>query len=146
MTKEFTINDLLRSTKSVDKFGELAVLIELFKKGFSVEWHGSRSSFDILADSIKVEVKSCNYDNDWAKKDNIIGGFDRINPEKFDYLVCVSFDGNFDNIRFFIFNKKEVKTFSDVKWKNSPGLKNLTLVKDDKKSQRLIKISEGRWG
>src|SRR3989344_9249110 len=107
MTKQFTINDLLKATKSVDKFGELYVLIKLADKGFNVEWHGSKGSFDILANNIKIEVKSCNYDNDWAKKAKVIGGFDRINPEKFDYLICISFNENFDNIRSFIFTKEE---------------------------------------
>ena len=121
------------------------MLIKLADKGFNVEWHGSKRSFDILANNMKIEVKSCNYDNDWAKKAKVIGGFDRINPEKFDYLICISFNENFDNIRSFIFTKEESKEFPDVVWKDSPRLKNLTFTMDDDESMRLIKLSENKW-
>lgn len=145
MEEKFTIYDLLKATKRVDKFGELAVLIQFINKGFNVEWHGSKHPFDILADKLEIEVKSCNYDNKWAKKDNLLGGWDRINPEKFQYLVCVSFNGNFNDVRYFIFSKEEAKSFPNVAWKKSPGLKNLTLRRGDGESEHFVKSSENRW-
>lgn len=145
MTEKLTVSKLLKATKSVDKFGELSVLVELVNRGFDVEWHGGRGSFDILANNKRIEVKSCNYDNDWAKKDRVFGGFDRIKPDRFDSLVCVSFDGNYDNVRYFIFTSKEAKLFPDAKWKNSQGQKNLTLVRDNEWSDKIARSSENRW-
>ena len=145
MDKEFSVEKLLNLTKSVDKFGEIYVLSELVRRGFDVEWHGSRERFDIKAEDYEIEVKSCNYDNNWAKNRNLIGGFDRIDPSKFDYLVCVSFNSEFKDVRCFIFTKTEVKKFVDAVWENAVGKKTLNLVRNDKKSNKLIDASENKW-
>jgi hypothetical protein len=142
----FDINELINVTKSVDKFGELKVLIKLANLGYDVVWHGSKKSFDILVNRSKeIEVKSCNYDNRWAKRDNAIGGWDRINPKKFDFLVCVSFNKDFKDIRYFIFTSEEAEQFSNTKWKNAVGLKNLILIRNNLESEELVRISEDKW-
>ncbi|MEY4731296.1 MAG: hypothetical protein RL681_242 [Candidatus Parcubacteria bacterium] len=138
-----TIQDVLRSTKNVDKFGELAVLAKLSEYGYKVEWHGGREPFDILADGKKIEVKSCNYDNEWATKSNLVGGWDRINPAKFDYLVCVSFNKDFENVRYFIFTNDEARKFEQTKWKTSRELKGLVWKKDVENPQ--MADSENNW-
>ena len=65
--------------------------------------------------------------------------------KKFDYFVCVAFDDNHNNIRYFIFSKEDVEKFPNVVWKNTPELKNITLNRDGKELDQIIKDSENKW-
>jgi len=132
------IDELLNATQNVDKFGELSVLVKLSEK-HKVEWFGGRDKFDILVDNIvRVEVKSCNRDNKWAKSKNWVGGFGRIDPTKFNILVCTSFDKYRKNQRFFIFYHDETLEFDEAK---EHGLKNLNLAEENP----IIQSSEDKW-
>ena len=61
----------------------------------------------------------------WLKISNLIGGWDRIDlnrAREFDYLVCVSFDKDMLNRRFFIFTKTETSSFPLVRWSKGKEL------------------------
>lgn len=120
-------------------FGKKIILNELLKRGLEPKTYSHQI---ILNNCLVIDFKTCNYDNNTAKRTNCFGGFDRINPARFDYLICVSFDGQFNNIRYFIFSKKEAGFFKD---KNSLGLKNLTLITGKSKSEHFAKSSEDMW-
>lgn len=126
-------------------FGKNAVTEELKKQGFNVSQGIDKEYRGILADDLKIETKSCNYDNRWAQKGNVLGGWDRINPEKFDYLVCVTFDGASENVRYFIFSKQETELFPKIFWKDKLNLRNLTLINGEKRTEEIVKSSENRW-
>lgn len=132
---------LLVSCKDVAKFGELYV-IRLLADEFpnrQIEWFGGRKPFDILFDGKKIEVKSCNKDNQWAKSENIIG-FDQIDPNKFDFLICVSFNGNFKDIRYYVFSRDECLTFPKAIWgKNkNDDLRKLEIPNQSTTIQELV--------
>ena len=134
-------------TNSTHSFGENAVIEELKKRGFNVTFGYKKEYRGILVNGLKVETKSCNYDNQWAQKKDLLGGWDRINPEKFDYLICVTFDNAFENVRYLIFSKKETELFLKIFWKNdeTSNLRNLTLKNEEKETDELVKLSENRW-
>ena len=83
---------------NTNSFAKKTTLNELKKRGFDIK----KISRDFLVNQKIINVRGCNSDNRWARKDRAIG-WNRINPEKFDYLVCVSFNSNFKNVRYFIF-------------------------------------------
>ncbi len=126
------------NTSSIAKF---SVSDELQKKGFTVHYYGK----DFLVNGKVVNVKGCNYNNDWVRKINSLGGWDRIDPNRFDYFIGVSFDESGNNVRYFIFSKEETQEFDNAAWKDSQGLKNLTLYKNNDDSERIIKSSEDQW-
>ncbi|MFA5830861.1 MAG: hypothetical protein WC878_03475 [Candidatus Paceibacterota bacterium] len=115
--------------------------MELKKQGFIV----SRAGGDLQVGNKKVQIKCCNSDNQWAKSRNVLGGWDRIDSENFDYLICVVFDNGFDWVRYFIFPQSEVKDFPQAVWRNARTLKNLTLIKDEERTEEIVKGSENRW-
>ena len=130
---------------STHHFGKIVVIEELEKRGFNVVWNTNKEYKGILANGLKIEIKSCNYDNKWAQKVNALGGWDKINPEKFDYLVCVTFDKMFENVRYFIFSKQETKLFPKAVWKNTLNLRKLDLINGEKQTEEIVKSSENRW-
>lgn len=138
------IQNIKNNRFSTRSFGKKIIIDELKKRGFDIDF---QNRILILDNRLKVDFKTCNLDNDWAKKDNCVGGFDRINPDRFDYLICVSFGNNHEGIRYLIFSKKETGEFPDIFWKdkNFLGLKNLTLIRGDEESERIIKSNENRW-
>lgn len=123
------------------RHGEESVIEQLKKRGFIV----TRDTCGILVNNFRIQTKSCNSDNLWAQKVNAFGGWDKINPEKFDYLVCTVFDTTGKDVRYLIFSKQEAEKFNKIFWKGAPNLKNLTLIKGEKQTEEIIKLSENRW-
>src|SRR3989338_4704472 len=116
---------------------------ELEKRRFPVRYGRGGS---LLVNQKRINVRGCNYDNDWARRINALGGWDKINPEGFDYLICVSFDGKHEDVRFFVFTKEEVLKFSTTPLAGrESGLKNLELFRNNEKSDRIVKSSENKW-
>lgn len=122
-----SISDLIEVCKNVDIYGELLTVVELSKDHKDIEWLGGhRNPYDIKCDGKGIEVKSCNRDNPWAtrtreKEDSSFeSGYDHVNPEKFDYVVCVSFNGEFKEPAFYIFDKKETQKFRLSRFKPKP--------------------------
>lgn len=129
---------------STNKIAKQLAFDEMTKQGFNV----SASGKDLLIDGkLVINVKGCNRDNEWAKKTNYLGSWDRIDPDRFDYFVGVSFDNGGNNVRYFVFSKDETKNFPDICWKDkcSSGFKNLSITKDDEDSGATIKSSEDKW-
>jgi len=127
MSELTNVSDLIRLCKNVPIRGELLTLVELSKNHKDLIWKGgSRCDFDIECDGEKIEVKSCNVDNNWAKgqlkKDHSFkSGFDKIYPDRFNFLVCVSFKSDFSDIKYYVFKPAEVRLFQMGKWrKNFP--------------------------
>ena len=149
-----TVSDLVRLCKSVPLYGELVTLIELSKHHKDLKWKGgARFSYDIECDGKKIEVKSSNVDNEWAQKErekdpSFQSGFDNINPDKFDYLVCVSFRQTFTEPKpkFYVFTKDEVKLFDKARWKRVPNAFMIEIRNySDEKRNKAIKESKDAW-
>lgn len=59
----------------------------------------------------KIQIRCCNRDNRLCRQRKLLCSFDRIQPSKFDYLVCVCFD-RYNNVHgHYIFSKEEVQKF-----------------------------------
>ena len=112
---------------------------ELRKRGFSFIKNG----WSFIVNEKKINIRGCNTDNGMAQKTG--PGWNRLDPERFDYFICVSFDNNLNNIRYFIFSKKEVEEFPFVVWKNTPKLKNIMYKQNDDKLDKIVKESENKW-
>lgn len=130
----------------------LPLLLNSQKNHKDLVWKGGpRFSYGIECDGKKIEVKSCNIDNDWAKKlrgrDNSFeSGFDKIYPDLFDYLVCVSFKNDFSDVRYYVFKPDEVRLFQKGKWKNFPEAYTLEVRNHhDDKLNAIIRNSEDAW-
>ena len=133
---------------NTNRFAQNVVSDELKKREFSV----IQSGRNFMVNQKIINVRGCNYDNDWArnfrtKKGAVLGGWDKLNPEKFDYLICVSFSEAFNNVLYFIFTQKDVLLLFPITTLGGRerGLKNLTLFENDEESHRIIKDSENRW-
>lgn len=124
---------------NTNSFAKSVVLDELKKKGFNV----IQSGRDFIINQKRINIRGCNTDNEWAQKTG--PGWNRLDPEKFDYFICVIFDSNLNNIRYFIFSKKDVEKFPYVVWKNTPKLKNIMLKQDDDNLKQIIENSENGW-
>jgi len=151
--------DIIQSCKiNTSICGELQTLVELLKlnRFNKVQWIGGnryhKEHCDILCDNLKIEVKSCNRDNSWAlkeiKKDpSFNSGFDRVNTYNFNYIVCVSFDNEFKDTKFFIFNSKEADKFRESRWKSAKGTKNIEIRKyENEELNKIIVDSRDAWG
>jgi len=146
------VSELIQICKNVSLHGELLTLVELSKNHGNVVWKGgSRFSYDIECDGKEIEVKSCNIDNDWAKgerkKDHSFkSGFDKIYPDRFDYLVCVSFRNDFSDVKFYVFESEDVRLFQKGKWKQFKEAYTLEVRKhQDNKRNASIKNSKDAW-
>lgn len=118
---------------TTNSFARGVAMIELNKRGINFNRK-------------EIAIRGCNYDNAWAKHINLIGGWDRLDPEKFNQFILVSFNKNYKDIRYFIFTAQEVRQFTDIRWKDeNKKLKYLNLLRNDKTSDHLIKLSENRW-
>jgi len=118
---------------TTNSFAKGAAIRELNRRGINFYENG-------------IAIRGCNYDNAWAKRINLVGGWDRLDPEKFNHFILVSFNKNYKDIRYFIFTAQEVRKFTDVKWKNeSRQLKCLSLFRNNTESDCLIRLSENLW-
>lgn len=68
--------------------GEWLVMDQLIKNGHSPTLQSGQADVDILlSDGSGVEVKSATWDSDFGG----VYRFDRIKPDKLDFLICVLF-------------------------------------------------------
>lgn len=131
------------SKTSTKAFARKTALNELKNKGFAV----TKDKHDFKFNEKRINIRGCNYNNSWAKKYNLVGGWDKLNPEKFDYFICVSFDENFKNVRYFIFIQDEVQKFPNTTFKGKViGLKKCEIFRNNEESNRIIKNNENKWG
>jgi len=162
MNKTVLVREVVEASKTnTANCGELLAIVELLalkksKKFEKVEWYGG-SSFhkqkcDIVLDGkLRIEVKTCNRDNVWAKtqklKDSTFdSGFDRVDPSKFHYVICVSLNNELKKTRFFIFDSKEAQEFENTRWKNAQGMKVVEIKKHkNDELNRIIQNSDGAW-
>lgn len=122
-----------------NSFAKSVALDELKKKGFNVVSNGR----DFIVNQKRINIKGCNIDNGMAQKTG--PGWNRLDPKKFDYFICVAFNDSHNNVRYFVFSKEDVEKFPNVVWKNTPNLKNVMLKQDDIDLKRIIENSENRW-
>lgn len=120
-------------------FAKSVALDELKKKGFNVVQNGR----DFIINQKRINIRGCNIDNEWAQKTG--PGWNRLDPKKFDYFICVAFDGNHNNVRYFVFSKEDVEKFPNVVWNNTPKLKNIMLNQDDIDLKRIVENNENGW-
>lgn len=124
---------------NTNSFAKSVALDELKKKGFNVVSSGR----DFIVNQKIINIKGCNVDNGWAQKTG--PGWNRLDPKKFDYFICVAFDDRCNNVRYFIFSKRDVEKFPNVFWKNTPNLKNIMLKQDNLDLKRIIETNENGW-
>ena len=124
---------------NTNTFARNTVLKELEKMDFAVIHIGR----NFIVHQKRVNVRGCNTDNKWAQKTG--PGWNRLDPKKFDYFICVSFDNDLNNVRYFIFSRENVEEFPNIIWKNTPKLKNVMFKQDDEKLDYIIKSSENEW-
>ncbi|KKW11656.1 MAG: hypothetical protein UY50_C0009G0042 [Parcubacteria group bacterium GW2011_GWA2_49_9] len=125
---------------STNTFARNVASDKMKRLGFTVIQNGR----DFIVRGKRINVRGCNINNGMAQKTG--PGWNRLDPKKFDYCVCVAFDKDLDTVRYFIFSRKEVEEFPNVVWKNTPKLKNIMLKQEDEKLDSLIKSSEDAWG
>lgn len=90
----------------------------------------------------KIQIRCCNKDNRISKARGLLCFFDRIQPDKFDYLVCVYLD-KYSNVQgHYVFSKDEVKVnfpvMTDVNGKKVSNFRGLYIP--------LNEIFEGSFG
>lgn len=124
---------------NTNTFAKSAAWDELKKKGFNVVSSGR----DFIVNQKIINIKGCNVDNGWAQKTG--PGWNRLDPKKFDYFICVAFDDRCNNVRYFIFSKGDVEKFPNVFWKDTPNLNNVMLKQDDIDLKRIVETSENGW-
>lgn len=100
----------------------------------------------------KIQVRCCNKDNKLTRSRGLLCFFDKINPSKFDYLVCVYLDKYKDIQGHYIFTRDEVLKFFpemvDASGAKFEGLKELFIPKSGKLSEpleSLIDLSFENW-
>jgi hypothetical protein len=59
----------------------------------------------------KIQIRCCNKDTRIAKNKGLLCFFDKIQPSKFDYLVCVYLDKYYNIQGHYIFSRSEVSTY-----------------------------------
>ena len=120
-----------------------------------MEWVGGnrhhKEHCDIKCDNLRIEVKACNRDNQWAMSirendPNFDSGFDRVDPKKFNYVICVSFNNELKDTKFFIFSSEESQKFEDSKWKSAIGMKTIEIKKHkNDELNKIIASSRDAW-
>lgn len=121
----------------VGRYGELFALCELIKRGFQPEYRGKRFKADIFIPKLNkyIEVKF-----DRVKKLHYVG-WDGIKPNKFDYLIGIIADQNFEIKDIYIFPKKVAELFpthNEVGWGKKPD-PNVRAVRIYHDKSRLMK-------
>lgn len=89
----------------------------------------------------KVQIRCCNKDNRISKAKGYLCFFDRIQPEKFDYLVCVYLD-KYSNVHgHYIFSKEEAQNFfpamTDINGKKISHCRGLYIPLDENMDEPL---------
>lgn len=133
----------------VNYLGEYMVALKLFDMGLDPTVLPNQSGADIrLGNKKLVEVKTARWSGSLGH-----WGFGRIQPDKFDYLVCVALDDDFQ-ADYIIFTKKEARGLPSEKeankgvttrFKNNTGLSfHLSRPGQEKleTSERTIRINE----
>ena len=127
------------------QFAKAKVVNEILNRGFSVR-KNKRGDF-LINERLIINIKGCDCDKKAHSKKNSVGGWDKIDPNRFNYFIGVSFKNDGNDVRYFIFSKNECKKFRNNFWTNnfSLGLKALNLIKNDDSSNIKIKLSEDKW-
>lgn len=95
-------------TEFTSNLGEWLVMDQLIGFGHSPTLQSGQYDVDILLQNgERVEIKSATWDSDFGG----VYRFDRIKPDKLDYLVCVKFDSSYSEVEYFVFSRKEVESF-----------------------------------
>jgi hypothetical protein len=130
---------------NTNQFAKSKVYDEMLSRGLNVRGY-NRGDF-LVNEKLIINIKGCNCDNRWHGRINSLDEWDRIDPNRFDYFIGVSFKNDGSDVRYFIFSKNECKKFPDIIWKNDSSLelKNLNLMRDDKDSDVIIESSENKW-
>lgn len=88
--------------------GEWLVMERLVEAGLEPVHQSGRNKVDILLeDGCGVEVKA----STWSSTYGGVWGFDRIDPDKFDNLVCVALSRDYADDEYFVFSAEEARVF-----------------------------------
>lgn len=109
--------------KLVGEIGEFYVLKELERLGFGPEHKGGQGGYDIYLKKLnkRIEVRTSLPKNEGVYPDEKIRFWgwrvenrNQKKIEKFDYLVGVALDDNFEKPKFYIFSYKEAFRVGDT--------------------------------
>ena len=94
-------------TEFTSNMGEWLVMDRLIEHGHSAILQSGQNDVDILLQNGEgVEVKSATWDSDFGG----VYRYDRIKPEKLDYLICVKFDEDYSGAEYFVFSTQDVES------------------------------------
>lgn len=94
------------TTEFTSNLGEWLVMDKLIQNSHSPTLQSGQFDVDIvLSKGERVEVKSATWDSDFGG----VYRFDRIKPEKLDFLICVKFEEGYSTAEFYVFTKDEVE-------------------------------------
>jgi hypothetical protein len=117
-------------TEFTKNLGEWLVMDRLIKHGHSPTLQSGQADVDILlANGDGVEVKSATWDSDFGG----VYRFDRIKPDKLDFLVCVQFEKKYSEVEFYVFSKDDVESLPP---RNISGFND----PDRSENQRLLRV------
>jgi hypothetical protein len=97
----------------------------------------------------KVQIRCCNKDSRMSKTRSYLCFFDKIQPQKFDYLVCVYLD-KYSNVQgHYVFTKEEVIScfpdMIDVNGKITSQYKALYIPSDENIPEPLKEIVDNAF-
>ena len=108
--------------KLLSYLGECYVLKELENRNFLVKHKGGQAGYDILIqnNNKRIEVRTSLLKNEGLYPQDIMFYGWRVlehkqSEDKFDYLIGVAMDENFEKPNFYIFTQKEALSVEDVK-------------------------------
>lgn len=117
-------------TEFTSNLGEWLVMDQLVSRGHSPTLQSGQYDVDILLQNgERIEVKS----GTWNSAFGGVYRFDRIKPEKLDYLVCVKIEHSYSDVGYFVFSSEDVYSFPP---------RNLSAFNDPERenNQRLLRI------
>ena len=109
------INEIMirnKNTLSVRWLGVFSTVKKLVEKRQISPYKNVNFTGEIeLSNRKKVQIRCCSKDTKIAKVKGCLCLFDKIQPQKFDYLVCVYLDKYFNVQGHYIFSKAEVTEY-----------------------------------
>lgn len=133
------VNELMiksKNTMSVRWIGVFSTVKKLVEKRLLSPYKSVNFIEEIeIKGRKKVQIRCCNKDNRIARAKGLLCFFDRIQPDKFDYIVCVYLD-KYNNVQgHYVFSKEEVKSYfpvmTDVNGKKVSNFRGLYIPLDE---------------
>lgn len=114
-------------TELTGNLGEWLVMDRLIERGYEPTLYSAQHDYDIeLSDGTRVEVKSGQYD-----VEDSLWRFDNIYPDRFDILVAVKFEDEFEQEVFYLFDADETANLPPRTMTNPDDKRRLIRLRED---------------